>query len=92
MTGAQKTGSILVLAALLLGAGVRGSRLTAYETEYYAVQQGDTLWDIAAEQRPGFMGAREYVALMEELNGVGAEIWPGQALLIPVWRENKHGI
>lgn len=92
MTNAQKIGSILVLVALLLGAGFHGSRLAVYETEYYTVQPGDTLWDIAAEHRPEFMGIRAYVDLMEELNYVGTKIWPGQVMLIPVWREREHGI
>ena len=92
MMKAQKIGCVLILAALLLGAGFHGYRMEAYTTESYLVQPGDTLWEIAQEHRPDFVGIRNYVNLMKRVNGMDSDIQPGQVLLIPIWKEGEHGV
>ena len=92
MMKAQKIGCILILAVLLLGAGFHGHRMKAYTAESYLVQPGDTLWEIAQEQRPAFVGIRNYVNLMKRVNGMDSDIQPGQIILIPVWKEGEHGV
>lgn len=48
------------------------------------VQPGDTLWAMAADHAPAGMATLEYVAAVEELNGVRAgALLPGTPLRMP---------
>lgn len=78
---------IIVVAILILGA-MRSSGKPGFELyESYVVETGDTLWGIAEEYKPDGMGYREYIYLLKEHNGIGADIYPGQAISVPVYKE-----
>ena len=69
-----------------------GSRAKpAYSVESYGIDYGDTLWKIADEYKPDSMAYSEYIDTLYKLNeGLTAEIYPGQAILIPVYEEAKN--
>jgi nucleoid-associated protein YgaU len=55
------------------------------EYRQVVVQPGDTLWDLAREHSPEGADIRRIVYEIRTLNGLaGAEIHPGQHLLLPV--------
>ena len=57
-----------------------------YSVKSYGIGCGDTLWSIAEEYKPNSVTYREYIDLMYKLNdGLTAEIFPGQDILIPVY-------
>ena len=69
-----------------------GSRAKpAYSVESYGIDYGDTLWNIAEEYKPDSMAYSEYINTLYKLNdGLTANIYPGQAILIPVYEEAKN--
>ena len=87
MTKSQKIGCVLIITAFLLGCALCSRPIAAYSTRVYNVAPGDTLWSIAGENRPPDMDIRAYVRLVERINGVDSRLWPGQALMIPIWEE-----
>lgn len=49
------------------------------------VEQGDTLWEIAAEYNYNNIDMRDLVMRISELNGLeGSKIYPGQVLEVPI--------
>ncbi|MDD4657954.1 MAG: LysM peptidoglycan-binding domain-containing protein [Eubacteriales bacterium] len=48
----------------------------------WTVRRGDTLWNIAAENR-GNTEIRKYIYQIQKLNDIGSTIYPGQTLLLP---------
>lgn len=64
-----------------------GSRAKpAYSIESYGIDYGDTLWKIAEEYKPNSISYSKYINILYQLNeGLTAEIYPGQAIVIPVY-------
>ena len=57
-----------------------------YSVESYGINSGDTLWNIAEEYKPNSISYSEYINTLYKLNkGLTAEIYPGQAIVIPVY-------
>lgn len=82
---------IFFTAAAVIVLLICGSRTKpAYSVESYGINHGDTLWKIADEYKPDSMAYSEYINTLYKLNeGLTAEIYPGQAILIPVYEEDK---
>ncbi|MGW6132060.1 LysM peptidoglycan-binding domain-containing protein [Cellulomonas sp. NPDC055163] len=84
---------VLLLAALVLAAGVQGGQALAdgptraLEVTTYTVAAGETLWQIAAASaRPG-EDVRDVVLELQALNGLAtAGLDAGQELVLPVQR------
>ncbi|KGM02152.1 LysM peptidoglycan-binding domain-containing protein, partial [Cellulomonas cellasea] len=84
---------VLLLAALVLVAGVQGGQALAdgpsraLEVTTYTVGVGETLWEIAAESaRPG-EDVRDVVLELQSLNGLAtAGLDAGQEIILPVQR------
>lgn len=78
---------IFFTAAAVIVLLICGSRAKpAYSVESYGIDYGDTLWKIAAEYKPNSMSHSDYINTMYKLNkGLTAEIYPGQAIVIPVY-------
>lgn len=51
-------------------------------TEDYTVSAGETLWDIAEENKQDGQDVREYVYQLRELNNIDCIIYPGQTIKI----------
>lgn len=83
---------IFFTAAAVLVLLICGSRSKpAYSVESYGIDYGDTLWKIAEEYKPNSISYSEYIDALYKLNyGLTAEIYPGQAILIPVYEEAKN--
>ena len=83
---------IFFTAAAVIVLLICGSRAKpTYGVESYGIDYGDTLWKIADEYKPDSMAYSEYINTLYKLNeGLTAEIFPGQANLIPVYEEAKN--
>lgn len=56
------------------------------DTVTYFVEQGDTLWTIARRYAdPNLHDVRRVISMIEDLNNCNANIYPGDALEIPVF-------
>lgn len=74
----------LIAVIVLLICGSRTS--STYTVESYGIDYGDTLWKIAEEYKPNSISYSEYINTLYKLNkGLTAEIYPGQAILIPLY-------
>lgn len=77
-------GAILAIMLLICGS----MRPKQYVTVNYYIEQGDTLWKIAGENKPEHMSYQDYIYTVFKLNdGLTADIYPGQAILVPVYEE-----
>lgn len=83
---------IFFTAAAVIVLLICGSRAKpAYSVESYGIDYGDTLWNIAEEYKPNSISYSEYIDTLYKINdGLTAEIYPGQAILIPVYEEAKN--
>lgn len=87
-------GAILFFFVLLaVAVKVRSQELSAsvpvsYET--LTVRTGDTLWGIASERCPANMDKRGYIRTVQKKNNVGADIYPGDELLVPIYSQNER--
>lgn len=83
---------IFFTAAAVIVLLICGSRTKlTYCVESYGIDYGDTLWKIAEEYKPDSISYSEYINTLYKLNdGLTAEIYPGQAILIPVYEEAKN--
>lgn len=82
------SGRLFVLLLALLAAFLLSSpRVEAEEPAMlveYVVAPGDTVWEIAARVTPAGEDVRDTVAVVIEVNSLGAAaITPGQRLLLP---------
>jgi nucleoid-associated protein YgaU len=84
---------VLLLAALVLVAGVQGGQALAdgpsraLEVTTYTVAAGETLWEIAAESAGPGEDVRDVVLELQSLNGLAtAGLDAGQELVLPVRR------
>ncbi|WP_258726745.1 LysM peptidoglycan-binding domain-containing protein [Cellulomonas sp. NS3] len=84
---------VLLLAALVLIAGVQGGQALAdgpsraLEVTTYTVGAGETLWEIAAESALPGEDVRDVVLELQSLNGLTtAGLDAGQELILPVQR------
>lgn len=79
----------LVIALLVVAFGGAATAMersdgAAKEHETVIVQSGDTLWGIAAANKPKKMDTRVYIDRLRELNGIrGTAILAGDVLLLP---------
>lgn len=68
---------------------VRTENVTRVQTpvsyEALTIRTGDTLWEIASERCPASMDKRDYIRTVQKKNGIGADIYPGDELLVPVY-------
>lgn len=78
---------IFFTAAAVIVLLICGSRAKpAYSVESYGIDYGDTLWKIAEKYKPNSISYSEYINTLYKLNkGLTAEIYPGQAIVIPVY-------
>ena len=83
---------IFFTAAAVIVLLICGSRTSPkYGVESYGIDYGDTLWEIAEEYKPDSISYSEYINTLYKINdGLTAEIYPGQAILIPVYEEAKN--
>ena len=83
---------IFFTAAAVIVMLICGSRTKpAYSVESYGIDYGDTLWKIADEYKPDSISYSKYINTLYKLNdGLTANIYPGQAILIPVYEETKN--
>ena len=83
-------GAILVF-FLLLAVAIFGrtENITRVQTpvsyEALTIRTGDTLWEIASERCPSNMDKRDYIRTVQKKNGIGADIYPGEELLVPIY-------
>lgn len=73
---------------------VCGGALQGCESKYdgeviYIVEKGDTLWDIAEHFKPEGLNVSKYIYELRKLNGIGADIYPGQVITVPVANRSK---
>ncbi len=62
-----------------------GGASNVQEYVEFAVQPGDTLWQIARNHSPANMDIREYIYQIQEINNVkNSVIHPGDVLLLPI--------
>ena len=78
----------LLLVFVAVWAGVRVANATvesdAFDGRPYAVQSGDTVWKIAAEEYGSSLDLRAVVYAVREANHLdGASLQPGQVLTLP---------
>ena len=83
-------GAILFFFLLLAVAiFVRTENITRVQTpvsyEALTVRTGDTLWGIASERCPANMDKRDYIRTVQKKNRVGADIYPGDELFVPIY-------
>ena len=80
---------IFFTAAAVIVLLICGSRAKpAYSVESYGINHGDTLWNIAEEYKPNSISYSEYINTLYKLNdGLTAEIYPGQAIFIPIYNK-----
>lgn len=84
------TASVLTLILLsMFFSFLTGSEISSAEslTRYKTVKviQGDTLWEIAKENKAPEQDIREFIFEIKTENGLkSAEIYPGQNLVIPI--------
>ena len=77
-----------VIAAILSGMILKACGSREVITQIYTIEPGDTLWDIAREQKPKDMSIRHYVNLLYRENpGLTAQVYPGDAIEIILWEE-----
>ena len=77
---------IFFTAAAVIVLLICGSRAKPVSIESYGINHGDTLWDIADEYKPNSISYSEYINTLYKLNeGLTAEIYPGQTILIPLY-------
>lgn len=79
---------------IILMAAVCGCVLQGCESKYsgeviYTVEKGDTLWDIAEHFKPEGLNMSKYIYELREINGIGADIYPGQVITVPVSGRTK---
>lgn len=83
--------AVLAVIIILLCGWVRSTErqeVTVVFTIEYHVIRGDTLWNIAKEYKPDEISFRAYIDNIYELNpGLTPMIYPGDALVIPIWEE-----
>ena len=73
---------------VILLCGSLSARGQPKDVREYQIGQGDTLWGIAEECKPNDVTYREYIDMLYKLNdGLSAEIYPGEVILVPVWEE-----
>ncbi len=54
------------------------------------VHEGDNLWTIASEHAPASMDVRDYILLVEEVNGLeNGVVHPGTSLSMPILAEEQ---
>ena len=86
-----KTKALAVAAIILCGLAAVAMKATGDRdviTQIYTIEPGDTLWDIAREQKPKDMSIRHYVNLLYRENpGLTAQVYPGDAIEIILWEE-----
>lgn len=68
---------------LQVGGAVAGSEQADVQFDTVTVQQGDTLWGLAADIAPDH-DPRDVVVELQNLNGLDAAVVPGQVLSIPL--------
>lgn len=77
------TGLIIsVLITMIAFSSAQAKTLTPAASGEWTVGRGDTLWQIAAENR-GNTEIRRYIYQIQKLNAIGSTIYPGQVLLLP---------
>ena len=85
-TAAIVTAVMLVTLAIILSSLFPGRRSYDFsETTLYIVESGDTLWGIAEAHSTNRQDTRKVVEILRQLNGVTADIRPGQCLFVPVF-------
>ena len=80
---------IFFTAAAVIVLLICGSRTSPkYSVKNYGIEYGDTLWKIAEEYKPDSMAYSKYIDTLYKLNeGLTAEIYPGQAIFIPIYNK-----
>ncbi|MGN0505432.1 MAG: LysM peptidoglycan-binding domain-containing protein [Lachnospiraceae bacterium] len=80
---------IVVVALIATAIMKRCSELTREEVptgyETLTVHTGDTLWGIAEIHCPDTMDKRRYIRAVCDKNRIGADIYPGMEILVPVY-------
>ena len=76
---------LLIVASILTLKYAFRSTMDGYEweTTFYRVQTGDSLWSISADYCPDGVDRREWIEEVRELNGMdNSIIYPGQKLTV----------
>ncbi len=76
---------LLLAVAIFIRTGEVTRVQTPVSYEALTVHTGDTLWGIASERCPANMDKRDYIRTVQKKNRVGADIYPGDELLVPTY-------
>lgn len=79
-------GCTVIILSFLFSFSLNDQSLEKYQS--VMIEDGDTLWDIATQFDVNHLSKAEFVAWVEERNGVKAEILqPGDTIKIPIKKE-----
>lgn len=84
---------LVILLLVLIAATVmkRCSELTREEVptgyETITIHNGNTLWGIAETRCPDTIDKRRYIRAVCDKNHIGADIYPGMKILVPVYEK-----
>ena len=82
-----RTSALLMICFLMVAVTFLYSNVALGENDMPAtivVIEGDTLWAVARANVPRGMDIRDYIAEIQEVNGiVGAIVYPGQEIILP---------
>lgn len=88
--GLRKT-SLMIIFTLIITFGVNfmsSSANTGNNTEFIkiTVKTGDSLWLLAEKHDNNKIDLRKFVYQIKKVNNIGDTIYPGQEILIPIYK------
>lgn len=81
----RKILSIILAGAVIIACLIAVARpQNGLETVLYTVKANDTLWKIASEYKKPNTDVRRLIYNIRQINGIGADIQPGQTIIVPL--------